>query len=305
MNKRNVLITGGSGLVGNRLTELLLAKGYTVSHLSRKEDKTATIKKYLWNIETQFLDTEAFENTTQIIHLAGAGIADQRWTDSRKKEILSSRIDSTKLLFNKLKTTPNTVNTVISASAIGFYGFGKNNQIFDEKDKPGNDFLADVTQKWEAEVDRIANIGIRVAKMRIGVVLTDKGGALPQMVLPIKLFAGTALGSGDQYLSWIDLDDLCDLFIFSLENPTMSGAYNAVAPNPVTNEVFTETIGKVLNRPIWPIKVPRFVLKLALGEMEVVATGNCNVKNKRIAEETNFKYTFETLENCLKKYLKP
>jgi uncharacterized protein len=303
MRKTNVLITGGSGLVGTRLTEILLDKGYNVSHLSRKEDLNNPIKKYKWDIETNFIDKKAFENIDHIIHLAGAGVAEKRWTEERKKEILNSRIDSTKLLHDILKSTTNTTKSVVSASAIGYYGFGGDNKAFVETDKPANDFLANVTKLWEAEVDKITNLNIRIVKLRIGVVLTDKGGALPQMALPIKLLAGSPLGSGKQVISWIDLDDLCNMFVYALENTQMVGAYNAVAPNPATNKIFTEAIGKALNRPIWPLSVPNFVLKLVLGEMAVMATGDCNVQNKRIKNETNFKYQYPDLEKCLKRYL--
>jgi uncharacterized protein len=303
MRKINILITGGSGMVGNRLTEILLEKNYGVSHLSRKENLNGNIKKYKWDIENKIFDKNSLENIDHIIHLAGAGIADKRWTDERKKEILDSRIDSTNLLFDNLRKHENKVRSFISASAIGYYGFGTEGKIFNETDKPATDFLARVTELWEMAVDKIAKIDIRTVKLRIGVVLTNKGGALPQMALPIKLFAGAPLGSGKQVISWIDLDDLCNLFIYAIENSKMTGAYNAVAPKPVTNKIFTETIGKLLKKPIWPIGVPKFMLKLALGEMEIVATGNCNVANQRITKETDFKYQFVTLEPCLKKYL--
>jgi uncharacterized protein len=304
MKNKNVLITGGSGLIGYRLTELLIEKGYVVSHLSRKEDLKSGIKKYRWDSNTKFFDEKALKNTDYIIHLAGAGIADERWTEERKKEILDSRINSTALLFDNLKKVDNKVKVVVSASAIGYYGFAENGIIFDENDKPGTDFLANVTELWEKAVDKIAELNIRIVKVRIGVVLSEKGGALPQMALPVKLFAGSPLGSGEQMISWIDLDDLCNLFIFAIENDKMKGAYNAVAPNPVSNKAFTQAIAKALNRPVWPIKVPKFLLKMALGEMEVVVSGGSEIKNKRIAEETNFVYEFPNLEKSLKKHLK-
>ncbi|MES2796304.1 MAG: TIGR01777 family oxidoreductase [Bacteroidota bacterium] len=304
MAKANILITGGSGLIGNRLTEILIEKGYKVSFLSRKENLKDALKKYKWDPSTKYINQKAFENIDHIIHLAGAGIADERWTDERKKEILNSRVESTRLLFESLHKLNTKVKTIVSASAIGYYGFDVNDKPFEESDKPATDFLAHVTQLWEKEVDKIASLGIRIAKLRIGVVLTEKGGALPQMALPIKFFAGSALGSGNQMISWIDLEDLCNLFVFAIENPQMNGAYNAVAPNPVSNKIFTETIAKILNRPVWPINIPIFLLKIVLGEMAMVVTGNCEVKNKRIAEETDFKYQFTHLEPCLQEHLK-
>ncbi len=303
MAKANILITGGSGLVGTRLTEILLEKGYNVSHLSRKQDLTHKVKKYRWDPTNSFIDLNSLQNVDHIIHLAGAGVADKRWTDERKAEILNSRINSTKVLFATLSNNSQKVKSVISASAIGYYGFSSSKKIFEEKDKPSNDFLANVTKLWEDEVDKINQLNIRTVKLRIGVVLTNKGGALPKIVMPIKLFAGSSLGSGEQIVSWIDLDDLCNMFVYAIENSNMNGAYNAVAPNPISYSELTEIIGKVLNRPIWPISVPRFLLKIAVGEMEVVVSESCNVRNKRIAEETDFKYRFTNVLDCLKEYL--
>lgn len=303
MESKNILITGGTGLVGTRLTEMLIKKGYKVSYVSRKEDLTDNIKKYKWNPEAQEMDIHSLENVQYIINLAGAGVADKRWTDARKKEILNSRVDSAKLLFDTLKNNKNSVKAVVSASAIGYYGFSENGELFDENNQPAEDFLGKVTQLWEKEVDKISTLDIRVAKLRIGVVLAKNGGALPQMALPIKLFVGSPLGSGQQIVSWIDLDDLCQMFIYAIENETITGAYNAVATKPVTNAELTQKIAQVLHRPVWPIKVPSFFLKLAVGEMQVVVTGSCHVSNKRITQETDFKYEFEDLGKSLKKNL--
>ena len=300
MVKSSILITGGSGLVGTQLTELLLAKGYSVSHLSRKEDLSGIVKKYKWDPTSKSIENKAFENVDHIIHLAGAGIADKRWADKRKREIIDSRVESTRLLFNALKTNKNIVKSIVSASAIGYYGFSKGGNTFTENSESGSDFLAAVTKDWEKEVDQFEKLNIRVVKLRIGVVLTNKGGALPQMVLPIKFFAGSPLGSGGQIVSWIDMVDLCNLFVFGIENENMNGAYNAVAPNPVSNKQLTKAIAKVLHRPVWPVNVPEFMLKLILGEMEVVVTGSCNVENKRIKEETDFMYIYTGVEESLK-----
>ncbi len=297
MKNEKVLITGGSGLVGTRLTELLTLKGYKVSHLGRKEDFNTNIARFKWDPGSQFLDINSLK-TDHIIHLAGAGVADKRWSNERKLEISKSRIEGSRLIFESLKNNQNSVKTIVAASAIGYYGFD-NNILVSEYDKPGNDFLANVTVDWENEVDKIATLDKRVVKMRIGVVLAKNGGALPQMAMPIKYFAGAALGSGTQMVSWIDLDDLCNMFIFAIENSTMKGAYNAVAPNPVTNEVITHSLAKILNRPIWPINIPVFFLKIVLGEMGNMILGSCNVHNKRIAEETNFIYKYPNLVDSL------
>lgn len=303
MENKNVLITGGSGLVGQRLSELLIEKGYTVSHLSRKEDLSGSIKKYRWDATTGYFEANCLKNIDHIIHLAGAGVADKRWTDARKKEILDSRIESTKLLYKNLNNRPNQVKSIVSASAIGYYGFSSENIIFNEKSKVGTDFLAKVTEAWELETESFDKLGIRNVRLRIGVVLSEKGGALPQMVNPVKYFAGMAIGSGQQTISWISLDDLCNLFIYSIENESIRGIYNAVAPNPVSNKEFTKIIGKVLHRPIWPINLPEFLLKIILGEMAQIVTKGSAVSNHRIANETNFEYQFTTLEPCLQNLL--
>lgn len=304
MENKNVLITGGSGLIGSRLTEILVENGYQVSHLSRKEDLSGPIKKYKWNPEAQEMDVHSLENVQHIINLAGAGVADKRWTENRKKEILNSRIDSARLLFETLKNIKNSVKSIVSASAIGYYGFSENDEIFDENSLPAHDFLGNVTQLWEKEVDKISTLGIRVAKLRIGVVLAKEGGALPLMALPIKLFVGSPLGSGQQIVSWIDMEDLCQMFVYAIENEAITGAYNAVAPKPVTNTELTQQIAKVLHRPVWRIKVPSVILKLAVGEMQVVVTGSCKVANKRFAQETDFKYEYEDLQKSLTKNLR-
>lgn len=297
---KNILITGASGLIGSKLTEILVDKGFTVSHLSRQEDFTGKIKKFGWNPEKGTIDLQCLTNIDHIVNLAGAGIADKRWTAARKTELIKSRIDSVKLLFETLKAHKNNVKSVISASAIGYYGNNTAGKSFIETDEPGSDFLANITQQWEQEIDKITQLNIRIVKLRIGVVLSGKGGALPKMAMPIKLFIGTALGTGQQMVSWIDIDDLCNLFVYAIENQQVKGAYNAVAPKPVSNMELTKAIAKILKRPVWPISVPAFFLKLILGEMAVVVTGSCDVENKRLKEETQFKYGFNEIEESLR-----
>lgn len=297
-----ILITGGSGLVGTKLTQLLLLKGYKVAHLSRQHGKVGAIQAYKWDIEKGEIDPSAFENVTAIVHLAGAGIADKRWTANRKKEILNSRIDSTALLNKYLSSNSHQVQSFVSASAIGYYGFGNEGQIFDETSAGGTDFLAGVTQQWEAEIDKIADI-TRTVKLRIGVVLTNKGGALPQMAMPVKFFAGAALGTGNQMNSWVDIDDLCAMFLYAIENSNMSGSFNAVAPLAVSNKNLTKAIAKTLKRPVWPINVPTFLLKILIGEMAAVVLGSCHVLPSRLQNETDFIFKNADLEACLKKYL--
>ncbi len=209
---KKILITGASGLIGTRLTEMLIQKGYQVSHLGRTR-KLGSVQTYLWNVDEGEVDAEAFVGVDTIMHLAGAGIADKRWNKKRKKEILESRIKSSSLLYQALKKGNHSVKTVIAASAIGYYGFNLDEDIYDEESKPGSDYLAQVTKQWEEEVEKIESLGIRLTKLRIGIVLSDKGGALIEMAKPVRFGVGAVLGTGRQYLSWIHIDDLCAMFI--------------------------------------------------------------------------------------------
>ncbi len=299
---KKILITGASGLVGSRLTALLLQKGYQVSHLGRAK-KSGAVPSFVWDVENGTIDSAAFEGVNTIIHLAGAGVADRRWTAERKKEILDSRTQSTQLLFEFLKSNRHSVRSFISASAIGIYGFVNHEKVFAEESAPANDYLAQVVKQWEASVDQINSLGVRVAKLRIGIVLSDKGGALTEMARPIRLGIGSPLGSGDQYISWIHLDDLCEMFIKAVEDETLSGAYNAVGPRWHTNRELTKAIAKVLKRPLLLPPVPAFVLKIIVGEMADIVLGGSKVSSKKI-EATGFKFKFTDLEEALKDLLR-
>ena len=303
MATKNILITGASGLIGQRLTELLLQKGYHVSHLGRKS-REGKIPSYVWDIEQGIVDGRAFQNIDSVIHLAGAGVADKPWTQKRKHEILESRTKSTQLLFRELSKNKHSIKSFISASAIGYYGFGDSEEVFVEENEAGTDFLASVTSQWETEVDKLNELYLRVVKVRIGIVLSDKGGALKPMILPIKLFAGSPLGSGKQYMSWIHIDDLCRLFIHAVENESMAGAYNAVAPVPVTNKEFIKTISKVVERPLWLPNVPGFVLKLLLGEMAGLILNGSRIDSSKI-QKTAFQFQYPILDDALRNLLKP
>src|SRR5688572_6688285 len=211
-----ILITGGSGLIGSRLTEMLQAKGHRVVHLGRDKEKRE-VETFLWDIRSRQIEPGALEDTEVIVHLAGAGVADRPWTKARKQEILESRTHSSRLLYDHLRTHTNSVRTFVSASAIGFYGFDDNETVFKENDGPGNGFLADVVRQWESEVDEITTLGIRVVKIRVGIVLSEKAGALKELIKPVRYYVGAPLGDGEQKLSWIHIDDLCRLFVKAIE----------------------------------------------------------------------------------------
>ena len=304
----NVLITGGSGLVGTRLTEILLERGFTVSHLTRKvEEKTVggkSVKTYLWDIKKGFIDEKALLEADYLVHLAGAGIADENWSEERKKEIIDSRTKSIDLIVSKLKALPHRLISFVSASGIGYYGADTGDEHISEQHTPGNDFVADCCIKWEAAADKIQALAIRTVKLRTGIVLSEKGGALPRLTQPVRWGVGAALGTGKQWQSWIHLDDLCELFIKSLTDKQMTGAYNAVAPNPVTNYDLTKISAQVLKRPFWFPNVPAFALKLVFGEMANVVLGGNYVLNQRIKQETDFDYKYVDVRKALEDLLR-
>jgi uncharacterized protein (TIGR01777 family) len=299
---QKVLITGGTGLIGSRLTELLLEKGYQVAYLSRRKPEGGRVKVYQWDPEKVYVDEEAIRGADSIIHLAGAGVADERWTARRKREILDSRTQSSRLLYEGLQRVPNRVKTFLSASAIGIYGADRGEELLTETSSPGNDFLAEVTKAWEGAVQPVAGLGIRTVLLRIGIVLSGKGGALVKMAQPVRLGAGSPLGSGKQWVSWIHVDDLCRLFMYALENPDVQGPYNAVAPEPATNEALTKQIAEVLGKPLFLPNVPAFALKLAVGEMAAAVLGSAKVSGQKVAQ-TGFTYQFPTLTPALRDLL--
>ena len=294
----NILITGGTGMIGQKLTELLLKKGHTVAYLSRRKEKIANITVYQWDILKGYIEEGALENADYVIHLAGAGIADERWTEKRKQEIIDSRIQPIDLITKYLEDKNIKLKGFISASAIGYYGGNTGEIKLDEDSKAGNDFLAECTKLWEVHAKKVTRAE-REIRIRIGVVLSQKGGALPKLVMPIRFGLGAALGSGKQFISWVHIDDLCAIFVKAIEDSTMHGAYNAVSPNPISNAIMTKIAAKVLKRPLFLPNIPSFVLNLIFGEMGIVVTGGNFVQNKRLSEETNFVYQFPTIEGAL------
>jgi uncharacterized protein len=301
----NVLVTGGTGVVGQRLAVILQNQGHQVAVLSReKRPPHAGATTYQWDVARGYLDPAALAWATHVVHLAGAGVADQRWTEARKKEILESRTHSTRLLAKSLQAHPNQVQAVVSASAIGIYGHDTGPARLDENSPATREFLSEVVKAWEAEADGIAAAGYRTVKLRIGIVLSHYGGALEKMAQPVRLYTGAALGTGQQWVSWIHVDDLCRMIIYGLENPGLHGVYNAVGPQPATNEQMTRAIAKVLHRPVLPINVPGFALRLALGPMAELVLGGSHVSAAKI-QATGFPFKFPELGLALRDLLKP
>jgi uncharacterized protein len=297
-----VLIAGGTGLIGQELCEALLGKGYRIKLLGRTKRDLPHLKSYVWDPSKSSIDLEAFEGTDYVVNLAGANVGEGRWTGHRKKELIDSRIMSTKVLISAIQTNHFPIKKFIQASAIGYYGFSDLDIEFKETDEAGNDFLAELTNQWEAATKSLDEIHVKLI-LRIGVVLSDKGGALPTMSKPIKMFAGTSLGSGKQFVPWIHIEDLIEIFLKGIRDPTFKGIYNAVAPNPVTNHELTNLIGKALHKPIWPIPAPSLLLKLVLGEQaQIVLQGN-KISNQKLLE-TGFKFKYDNAENALNQLIK-
>ncbi|MGZ3873517.1 MAG: TIGR01777 family oxidoreductase [Mucilaginibacter sp.] len=294
---KSILLTGGTGLIGNNLTTQLLAKGYRVSHLSRKPGKAPRVKTFLWDVGNGEIDEHCTDGVDIIIHLAGAGIAEKRWTDERKKELIDSRTKSIGLIYQLLRAKKHTVTTVLSASAIGYYS-DRGDELMTEDSPPSNDFMSRCCVAWEAAVDEGSALNLRIVKFRTGVVL-DNGGALKQMELPVKLYAGSPLGSGKQWVSWIHRQDVINMYLAAIENETYSGVYNMVAPNPVTNKQLTAAIAKQLHKPLWAPNVPAFVLKLLMGEMSIVVLGSTKVSAQKI-EKNGYSFKYPDLEAALK-----
>lgn len=292
-----VIVTGGTGLVGNKLVSLLKQKGYEVNVLCRNPKQA---NEYKWNIENETIDEAVFKDATAIIHLAGAGITDERWTESRKKEIIESRTKSAQLIYNYLSKTYHNISTFISASAVGFYG-DRQDELLTEDSKNGSGFLAEVCQLWENEADKFNSLNISVSKIRIGIVLSKNGGALPKLDFPIKFGIGAYIGNGKQYVPWIHIDDLCNIFIHVLENK--NGTYNACAPEMTTNKEMTKTIAKVLNRPFIPFSAPAFILNTVMGEMASMLLMSTKCSSKKILD-SGFTFQYPTLTSALENIYK-
>jgi uncharacterized protein len=292
-----ILISGSSGLVGTAATTALQSDGHSVAHLVRP-GRAAKAGDVQWDLMRATVDVAGIEGVDAVIHLSGAGIADGRWTDDRKQVLRSSRIDTTRVLVDSLSRLKQKPRLLMVASAIGYYGL-RGDEILTESSTNGTDFLALVCRDWEAEASRAAAMGIRTVMLRFGIILSGKGGALPRMLTPFKLGLGGRLGNGQQWMSWIAIEDVIGIIRHTIANEQVSGPVNVVAPNPVQNEEFTRLLAAMLHRPaIFP--APAFLLRLALGEMaDAVLLGSDRVKPERILA-AGYKFRFEILEPALR-----
>ena len=302
--KKNVLISGGSGFVGNHLTNLLLSNGYTVSILSRSERQNKKdIFYYKWDVAKQFIEEEAVLKADYIIHLAGENIAEKRWTAKRKAAIIDSREKSAQLLYIVLKKHYKKLDAFVSASAVGYYGAVNGQEICSEDDAPANDFLGYACQKWEDSIDFIENLNIRTVKIRTGLVMGRNDGFLKKLIPLFKYRLGSALGSGKQYMPWIHIDDLCGIYLKAIVDNEMSGPYNAAVNDDTTNSIFSKTLAGIFGYSIWLPNVPEFVLKIALGEMSKIVLTGRRVSSDKI-EKTGFEFKYTNLEEALKDCVK-
>lgn len=306
-----ILITGGKGMIGKAFTKALLEKNYTVIIVTRSLEKQTSVPglKYAnWNIRDQTIDADAIAEADHIIHLAGAGVADKRWTAKRKKEIVNSRVKSGELLIKALKEIPNKVRTVISASGIGWYGpdltpspspKGKESG-FVENDPSYNDFLGQTCKQWEGSLDPLLQIGKRLVKLRTGIVLSKEGGALKEFEKVLRFGIAAILGNGKQVMSWIHIDDLVRIYIMAIENEKIKGVYNAVAPYPVINKKLVLTLAEEKKGKFFvPVYVPSFVLKMVLGEMSIEVLKSVTVSGKKI-HDAGFVFQYPHIEAAFK-----
>ena len=291
-----ILITGGTGSIGKYLIRNLIDLGHEPIVLTRRSlEQKLRYKTFKWDPENEYIDEKAFEGIEHIINLTGAGIADKRWTQKRKSQIVNSRVNSNKLLCAYLSKLNVKLQSFIGASAIGVYGAITSQQIFTESDQPGTDFLGTTCKLWEESYEPFLKMGIRTSIVRIGVVLAKNAGAYSKISAPIKYGFGTVLGNGKQYMPWIHVHDLVNVFSELIFSKLANGIYNAVASEHVTNEVFTKTLANSLHRKIILPKTPAFVLKLALGEMSAIVLTGSRVSNQKLIEN-NFKFKYNELK---------
>ena len=298
-----ILITGATGLIGSELVLLLLQNGISVHYLTtskRKIENQPNYKGFFWNPKLGIIDENCLMGVDAIIHLAGASIS-KRWTKSYKQEIIESRIFSSNLLFKIVKENPNQVKQIISASGTAIYPNSSSTVYTEDSKTIVDNFLSNVVLKWEESVDKFQSLNIKVCKLRTGVVFSDKGGALLEIVKPIKLGLGSRFGDGKQVQSWIHLHDLVTMYLFAVEN-SLEGVYNAVAPHPITNSELTKNIATILEKPLFMPNIPKFVMKLILGDMHELLFDNKKISAQKIIN-AGFVFQYLTSEKALKDIL--
>jgi len=295
---RKILISGGTGLIGTHLARKLQEKGYQVALLSRSAKMDDSFPVFQWNPDKGEIDDKALDHADFIIHLAGVNIGDKRWSPTRKQQILDSRVKSGELLYQAIEKRKQKPQAFISASAIGYYGAVSSDTLFEETAPAHSDFLGQICESWEGVADRFGETGIRSVKIRIGIVLAKEGGALSKLSIPIRLGVGAPIGSGKQYMPWIHIEDLCGIFIHAVEHEQLAGAYNAVAPEHITNRDLTRRIARGLRKPLWLPNIPASFLRLLFGEMSVMLLQGSRVSSDKI-RAAGYHFQFPELELAL------
>ncbi|AFL79880.1 TIGR01777 family protein [Aequorivita sublithincola DSM 14238] len=300
---KKVLITGATGLIGSELIKQCHGEGIAVNYLTTSKEKIETSENYkgfYWNPKKGEIDLNAFKDVTAIVNLVGASIS-KHWTKKYKKVILNSRVKTINLLYETLQNIDHNIVHFITASGVSIYPNSKTKLYTEEDTEVDDTFLAEVVVAWEAAAAKFKNSGMEVSKVRTGVVLAKEEGALPKLVKPIKLGVGAPLGSGEQWQSWIHIQDIAGIYLFLLKNQ-LEGKYNAVAPNPVQNKKMTKMIAAKFDNPLWMPNIPAFALKLLLGEMSVLVLEGQLVSSQKI-EQLGYQFKFYNLENALQDLL--
>jgi len=296
---KNVLLTGGTGFIGKHLTDVLIENGFTVSILSRSDRKnTPSITYYKWNLKDNFIDRDAILNADYIVHLAGEGIVEKRWTKRRKKAILESRTKPVQLILSILKENNKTLDAFVSASAVGIYGAFTSQEVCTENTPPANDFLGMTCQKWEAAADQITTLGIRTVKIRTGIVLGKGEGFLKKITPGFKAGFGAILGSGKQYIPWIHVEDLCQIYLKAIVDTDMQGAYNATITDNTTNATLSRILAHLYGYTIWLPNIPAFLIRLGLGKMSIAVLEGQRISSEKI-QKAGFEFQYTDIETTL------
>jgi uncharacterized protein (TIGR01777 family) len=296
---KTILVTGASGLIGQKLIALLLEENYTVKTLTRAPFKTnVKVQQFIWDVELQQIDLKALEEVNTIIHLAGESVAGKRWTKTQKERLHNSRIDSTRLLFNTLSKIRHSVKNIISASAVGYYG-DRGAALLNEESPMGTGFLAELCRDWEREVMKFSTLNIREVRGRIGIVLSKTGGALPEMMKTFPMGIAGYFAKENLYYPWIHIDDLCAAFLFCIENENCNGAFNFTGPAPVLQKEIITTAVETFHSKAIVAPIPPFILKVALGEMAEMVLNSQRCTPEKISNQ-GFRFQFSTIQEAMR-----
>ena len=296
MQAQTILIAGGTGLIGSRLTEILQAKGHQVRLLTRSPKADG---HFFWDPSKGAIDHSALEGVDAVVNLAGAGIADGRWTAARKRELVDSRVQSAAVLYQAMEKMTNRPKSYLSASAIGIYGNSGENWMQESTPPVEQSFLVDCSQQWEAAADQMRQLDIRTIKFRIGIVLAKEGGALAEIVNPLRFGLGAYFGDGQAWWSWIHRDDVCGAFVWGIDNQAVEGVFNLVAPNPARGKDLVKSIAEAREKAAIFLPAPSFVLRMVFGEMSAVILNSNRVSAEKISK-AGFEFQWPQIDAALR-----